>query len=125
MAFVTDNFQLVTLAPSVSMASDFSSEPHDVRTFDIMCVQAIWTGANGLLVNSAKVYIEGSLDNKNWCNVFPDSAVKQIKETDGCLMYTYDAVGWIYQRVRFEHRNCTSGTMTILSFAKRRRSNNP
>ena len=125
MAMVTDNYQLVELARDVSMASDFYTEPHDVRTFDIMCVQAIWLGANSLTLNSARVWIEGSLDGTNWCNAFSESALKQIKEINGCLMYTYDAVGWIYQRVFFEHRGCTTGTMKILSFAKRRRANNP
>lgn len=125
MAFVSDNYQLVELASDASMAVDFYTEPHDVRTFDIMCVQAIWTGANSLTLNSARVWIEGSLDNVNWCNAFSESAVKQVKEINGCLMYTYDAVGWVYQRVRFEHRGCTTGTIKILSFAKRRRANNP
>ena len=125
MAFVTDNFQLVSLIDTASMASDFESEAHDVRTFDIMCIQAIWSGANSLTLNSARLFVEGSLDNLNWCNVFPDAAIKQVKEANGCLMYTYDAVGWIYQRVRFEHRGCTTGTIKILSFAKRRRANNP
>ena len=63
---VTDNYQLVELARDVSMASDFYTEPHDVRTFDIMCVQAIWLGANSLTLNSARVWIEGSLDGTNW-----------------------------------------------------------
>jgi len=125
MAFVTDNYQLVTLAENLTLAADFESEPHDVRTFDIMCIQAIWSGANSLTLNSAKIWVEGSLDNQNWCNVFPDSSVKQIKEVSGCLMYTYDAVGWVFQRVRLEHRGCTTGTIQILSFAKRRRANNP
>jgi hypothetical protein len=125
MAFVVDNYQLVSLADGESLAADYESEPHDVRTFDIVCVQAIWTGANSLTINSARVWVEGSLDNLNWCNVFPETSVKQIKEVNGCLMYTYDAVGWIYQRVRLEHRGCNTGTIKILSFAKRRRANNP
>jgi len=125
MAFVTDNFQLVELANSASMASDFRTESQDMRTFDIMCVQAIWTGANSLVLSPAKVWIEGSLDGQNWCNVFPDAVVKKVGTTDGCFMYTFDAVGWIYQRIYFQHNGCSTGTISILSFAKRRRANNP
>jgi hypothetical protein len=125
MAFVTDNFQLVQLANNASMASDFRTEYQDMRTFDIMCIQAIWTGANGLVLTPAKVWIEGSLDGLNYCNVFPDAVVKKVTSANGCLMYTFDAVGWIYQRVYFEHNGCTTGGISFLSFAKRRRANNP
>lgn len=125
MGFQVDNYQLVELAVNADMSVDFVTQSHDLRTFDIMCVQAIWTGANSITLNSARVWVEGSLDDQNWCNAFSETAVKQIKEVNGCLMYIYDAVGWIYQRVRFEHRGCSAGTMRILSFAKRRRANNP
>lgn len=123
--FVTDNFQLVSLASDKSMATDFYTESQDMRTFDIMCLQVVWTGANGLVLSPAKVWVEGSLDGINFCNIFPDTAVKKITLTDGCLMYTFDGVGWIYQRVYFQHNGCTAGTAKILSFAKRRRANNP
>lgn len=125
MAFVTDNYQLVTLADAKDMSADFHSESQDMRTFDIMCVQAIWVGANGLILSPAKIWIEGSLNQVNWCNVFPDTVVKKVTSADGCLMYTFDAVGWIYQRIYFEHNGCTTGNISILSFGKRRRANNP
>lgn len=125
MSFVVDNFQLVSLAQDRSMSADFRTESHDLRTFDIMCLQAIWTGANATLIGSAKVWIEGSLDGINFCNVFPDTVVKKINATDGCLMYTFDAVGWIWQRVYFQANSCTTGNISFLSFAKRRRANNP
>lgn len=125
MMFVTDNYQLVVLAEEQSMAADFTTNYHDLRTFDIMSLQFVWTNANGTTLGPAKVWVEGSLDGVNWCNVFPDTSVKRVTSANGCLMYTFDAVGWIYQRVFFEHRACTQGTCTIYSFGKRRRSNNP
>lgn len=125
MAIVTDNFQLVSLAYDVSMATDFRTENQDMRTFDIMCVQAIWSGANGLVLNPAKVWVEGSLDGVNYCNVFPDTVVKKVTSTNGCMMYSFDAVAWIYQRIYFQHLGCSAGNISVLSFAKRRRANNP
>ncbi len=125
MTIQFNNFQIVKIAVNEPMGVDFFSQVHDMRTFDIMAIQAVWVNANGTVINPARVYVEGSLDGANWCDVFPETSVKKIDKVNGCAMYSYDAVAWIYQRVRFEHRGCTSGTLTIYSCGKRRRSDNP
>jgi len=122
MAFILDNNDLAIIAQDVSMASDFATIAHNSAVFDMGAIQAKWTGAN---TTAALVIPEASVDGENWCSIYRDADQKKIDKPSGCLIYSIDNITWRFTRVRFEHKTNTAGTITIYSFLKRRRANNP
>jgi hypothetical protein len=120
---ITDNFDWVELAKDVSMAADFATIPHRSETFDLGSMQAIWTGGNS---KTGTIIPEASIDGINWCALVPDVAQKKTNPAAaGCCMYEFPTIGYPYIRARFVSNSVTTGTITIISFLKRRRANNP
>ena len=120
---ITDNFDTVKLVESQSMAADFVTIPHRAETFDMGSMQAVWVGANA---TTGTIIPEASIDGVNWCALVPDVAQKKTNPAAaGCCMYEFPTIGFPYIRARFVRNTVNAGTITIYSFLKRRRANNP
>lgn len=88
-------------------------------------IQAWWSGHSPSVLSPSRVNVEASLDKVHWCRVYPDSYTKKISESEGCIMYTLQNVEFKYLRIHYEARSGFGGGMSILSYMKRRRANNP
>jgi hypothetical protein len=122
---LNDGTEELYLVQDASMAVDFYSPAVFVGVFDMGSVQAWWDGTIPSLLSPSRVNVEASNDMVHWCRVYPDSATKKISDSSGCIMYTLQNVEFKYLRLHFEARSGIGGTMTALSYMKRRRANNP
>jgi hypothetical protein len=120
---ITDNFDVVELVKDKSMAADFESIAHRCEVFDMGSMQAVWVGGNH---KSGTIIPEASIDGVNWCAIVPEVGQKKtVPIASGCCMYEFPTIGYPYIRVRFARGSVTTGTITVTSFLKRRRGNNP
>lgn len=122
---INDGTEELLLANDVSMSADFYTPIAFVGVFDMGSIQAWWTGTSPSVLNPGRLNVEASLDKEHWCRVYPDSYTKKISEADGCIMYTLQNVEFKYIRLHYEARSGFGGSMSILSYMKRRRANNP
>lgn len=117
-----DNWQTVDYFQGISMNSDFSGVSVPIQAMDCGSVQVVWTSSSS---SRSKFHVEASLNNEDWCAVYPDSVVKRSTSGNGCAMYTMENISWPYIRVRYERVQSNTGTLNCFLFFKRKRSNNP
>lgn len=122
---LNDGTEELFLAQDESMSTDFYTPVAFVGVFDMGSIQAYWSGTSPSALNPARLNVEASLDKVHWCRVYPDSYTKKITEANGCIMYTLQNVEFKYVRLHFESRSGYGGSMSILTYMKRRRANNP
>ncbi len=122
---LNDGTEELFLVEEASMGADFYSPAIFVGVFDMGSIQAWWSGTSPSVLNPARVNVEASNDKLHWCRVYPDSATKKISDASGCIMYTMQNVEFKYARLHFEARSGSGGSMTAISYMKRRRANNP
>lgn len=125
MSLMQDNHQEIHLTQTKTMAADFETEKHDVSVFDMGSIQCSWSGVSVSLTSKAKIIPQASVDGVNWCGIYPDTAIKKVDVASGCCMYLLPSIEFRYLRVKFEKNSNSGGTIDIISFVKRRRSNNP
>ena len=122
---LNDGTEELLLANDASMSTDFYTPVAFVGVFDMGSIQAWWSGHTPSVLSPSRVNVEASLDKVHWCRVYPDSYTKKISENEGCIMYTLQNVEFKYLRIAYEARSGYGGSMSILSYMKRRRANNP
>lgn len=122
---INDGTEELLLADDASMSVDFYTPVAFVGVFDMGTIQAWWSGHSPSVLSPSRVNVEASLDKVHWCRVYPDSYTKKISESEGCIMYTLQNVEFKYLRIHYEARSGFGGSMSILSYMKRRRANNP
>lgn len=101
------------------MAADFVSPDMEVKYHDMCGIQFAWTGANAV---TAELIPQASLDRVNWCDLATGTTVKKVDDTAGCQIYSIEPVTFGWLRVKFVANSNTTGTITTLVLAKRRRN---
>jgi hypothetical protein len=120
---VTDNWQAIQYMTNVPLSADYTGISIPVHSMDMGSVQLSWTGSTS---TGGKFIVEASLNNQEWCAVYPDTAAKRTTSGDGCAMYTMETISWPYLRVRYVRGLFgNAGVVQSYLFFKRRRANNP
>lgn len=108
--------QTLLLATDTPMTADFDTTWHEIWGFDCGSFTITWTGAN----RSTGVLIpQFSNDLTHWCGYVTEAQAKRVTSGAGDALYEFPIFAFKYVRLRFLAKTNTTGTLSVLSFAKR------
>lgn len=115
---VISDTDLLVLADSKSLASDFVSAPQETQGHDMGSMQIVWSEAD----TTDGIFIpQVSNDKVNWSNFIEDYQATPICADLGSMFYDFPDITFRWWRIAFIANTTTTGSCTITGFLKRRR----
>lgn len=115
---VTYDTSELYLSTSQSLSANFVSAWHETHPFDMGSIQMIWSGADA---TDGVLMVQVSNDKENWADISSVSDAATVCAASGTVFNDFPDISWKYWRVNYTANSITTGTISILSFLKRRR----
>lgn len=114
----TSDTQELYLAKDQPLGSDFITPWHEITYHDMGAIQMWWSGADTI---DGSLSLQMSLDKEHWIDYFASTNRATVCAPSGSTGYDLTHLTYRYWRIAYTANTNTTGTITILSFIKRRR----